>query len=205
MAQFAVAVTGGVASGKSAVCDHLAALGASVIDADLISRELVEPGQPALAEIVAAFGADMLDEHGALRRRLMRERIFGDAPARARLEAILHPRVRLLLRERALAASGRYAVLAIPLLIETGHYSWLDRIVAIDVPEAIQLDRLMQRDGVDIGLARAMLQAQASRQQRLAIASDVVINDADLGTLERICDRLHHWLLDRAMQAARGD
>ncbi len=205
MAQFAVAVTGGVASGKSAVCDRLAALGASVIDADLISRELVEPGQPALAEIVAAFGADMLDEHGALRRRLMRERIFGDAPARARLEAILHPRVRLLLRERALAASGRYAVLAIPLLIETGHYSWLDRIVAIDVPEAIQLDRLMQRDGVDIGLAQAMLQAQASRQQRLAIASDVVINDADLGTLERICDRLHHWLLDRAMQAARGD
>ncbi len=204
MADFAVAVTGGIASGKSAVCDRLAALGASVIDADLISRELVEPGQPALRQIEGYFGADVLDQHGALRRRLLRERIFSDQAAREKLEAILHPRVRVLLRERALAATGSYAVLAIPLLIEAGHYAWLDRIVAIDVNEATQLERLMLRDGVDGALASAMLQAQASRLQRLAIASDVVINDADLATLHRICDRLHRWLLEHAKRAAKA-
>ena len=199
MADFVIAVTGGVASGKSAVCERLAEHGAVVIDADLVSRELVAPGQAALAEIVAAFGADIVDESGALRRRALRERIFADAEARLRLEAILHPRVRALLRERAAAAGGDYAVLAIPLLIESGHYQWVDRIVAVDVDADTQVRRLMQRDSIDAGLARAMLAAQADRHRRLAIARDVLINDADLATLARMTDRLHALLVREAL------
>jgi dephospho-CoA kinase len=195
MADFLVAVTGGIASGKSAVCDRLATHGAEVIDADIVSRELVAPGQPALQEIVAAFGADVIDAEGALRRRLLRERIFADAALRLRLEAILHPRVRSVLRERAEAAAGAYAVLAIPLLIESGHYHWVDRIVAVDVDEPTQVRRLMQRDATSDALARSMLAAQAGRRERLMIASDVLINDADLPTLQRMTDRLHGLLL----------
>src|SRR5688572_18923119 len=153
MADFLVAVTGGIASGKSAVCDRLAMHGAVVIDADVVSRELVAPGQPALQEIIAAFGSDVIDADGTLRRRLVRERIFANAALRSRLEAILHPRVRSVLRARAEAAVCAYAVLAIPLLIESGHYHWVDRIVAVDVDEPTQVRRLMQRDAASEALA----------------------------------------------------
>ena len=200
MADFVVAVTGGIASGKSAVCTHFAERGAEVIDADVISRELVEPGQPALAEIIADFGSAVIQSDGSLNRRALRERIFADAAARARLEAILHPRVRSVLRERAAAAQAVYAVLAIPLLIESGHYHWVDRIVAVDVDEATQIRRLMLRDAIDEHLARSMLAAQAHRLHRLRIASDVLINDADLENLQRISDRLHGILGGLAAQ-----
>jgi dephospho-CoA kinase len=195
MANFVVAVTGGIASGKSAVCDRLATQGAVIIDADIVSRELVAPGQAALAEIVVIFGSGVIDEAGALRRRVVRERVFADPEARLKLEAILHPRVRAILRERALASVCDYAVLAIPLLIESGHYHWVNRIIAVDVDELTQIKRLMHRDAVDEPLARSMLAAQASRSQRLAIASDVLINDADLASLYRMTDRLHKYLL----------
>jgi dephospho-CoA kinase len=198
MAGFLVAVTGGIASGKSAVCDRLATHGVAVIDADIVSRELVAPGAAALQEIVVNFGADVIDAQGALKRRLLRERIFADPEARQRLEAILHPRVRVQLRERAEAVAGAYAVLAIPLLIESGHYHWVDRIVAVDVDEATQMRRLMQRDAASESLARSILAAQAGRRERLMIASDVLINDADLPTLQRMTDRLHEILLKMA-------
>jgi dephospho-CoA kinase len=198
VAGFLVAVTGGIASGKSVVCDRLATHGAAVIDADIVSRELVAPGAPALQEIVAYFGTEVIDAQGALKRRLLRERIFADPGARQRLEAILHPRVRVLLRERAEAADCVYAVLAIPLLIESGHYHWVDRIVAVDVDEATQIRRLMQRDAASEPLARSILAAQAGRRERLMIASDVLINDADLSTLQRMTDRLHEILIAMA-------
>lgn len=201
MASFVVAVTGGIASGKSAVCDRLATHGAVVIDADLISRELVAPGQAALAEIVRQFGDEVIDTDGTLKRRVLRERIFADADARRRLESILHPRVRALLRERALAAVCTYAVLAIPLLIESGHYHWVDRIIAVDVDAQTQVQRLMRRDQVDAALALSMLAAQASRHDRLLIASDVLINDSNLATLHAMSDRLHALLLQVARRA----
>lgn len=194
MVETVVAVTGGVASGKSAVCERLAGHGASVIDADQVARELVAPGQPALAEIVARFGPEIVDEHANLRRRALRERIFADPGARRDLEAILHPRVRSVLRERAASAPGSYAVLAIPLLIESGHYDFVDRIIVVDVDPDTQRRRLMTRDGVDAALAGAMIAAQSSRAERLAIASDVLINDADLATLYARVDALHQML-----------
>lgn len=187
MAGYAVGLTGGIASGKSAVAERFAARGVAVVDADQVAREVVAPGSEGLGELVEAFGADILDAAGALDRRRMRERVFADAAARARLEAILHPRIRRLLRERAGAAPGAYAIVAIPLLAEGGGrtaYPWLDRVLVVDVPQATQLARLAARDGIDDALARRMVDAQATRPQRLAIADDVIVNAGGVRDLE---------------------
>ncbi len=193
-----VALTGGVASGKSAVSDRLAALGVPVFDSDVAAREVVEPGQPALVEIVAAFGDDVLDADGRLDRAAMRRRIFGDAALRQRLEAIIHPRVRERLAERVRICTAPYCVLAIPLLAESGRYAWIDVVVVVDAPEAAQMERLMRRDGVDELLARSMLAAQASREARLGLADEVVVNDSTLAALQAATDALHLRLLVRA-------
>ncbi|MBZ0221867.1 MAG: dephospho-CoA kinase, partial [Dokdonella sp.] len=179
---FTIALTGGIASGKSAVSERLAALGARVLDADVLARELVLPGTPALAEIVDVFGARMTAADGSLDRRALRERIFDDAGARDALNAILHPRIRAALRERAAQTPrDRYAVLAIPLLVENRrHYDWVDRVLVVDAPRKLQLARLLARDGIAPELAEAMLDAQATREQRLAIADDVVRNEGSL-------------------------
>lgn len=194
--RFTVALTGGIASGKSAASDRFAALGADVVDADLVSRELVAPGGAALGEIVAAFGKNVLTPEGALDRRAMRALVFADGARRRQLEAILHPRVRDILRERAHAGSGEYALLVVPLLVESGHYGWVDRVLVVDVPREVQRARLLARDGVTPELADAMLDAQASREQRLAIADDVIANDGTLGELDQRVRRLHeHYLV----------
>lgn len=186
-----VAVTGGIASGKSAVTARLEQLGVPVIDADLIARELVEPGEVALAEIVQCFGAGVLDAEGRLDRRQLRQRIFSDAGARRDLEAILHPRIRERMRERALAAAAPYVVLAIPLLTAGSRYPFIDRVLVVDVPEAVQIERLTQRDGVDEAGARAALAAQISRTERRALADDVVDNSGSLASLAAAVDALH--------------
>jgi dephospho-CoA kinase len=189
---FCVALTGGVASGKSAVSERFAAHGIEVIDADLVARELVAPGMPALREIVALFGTGMLDDGGGLDRRAMRERVFADPDARRRLEGILHPRVRSTLHKRAGAALSAYVMLVIPLLAESGGaYAWVDRVLVVDVPREVQRARLMQRDGIGGSLADAMLDAQASREQRLAIADDIIANDGTLAQLDQRVAELH--------------
>lgn len=193
--RFTVALTGGIASGKSAASDRFAALGADVIDADLVSRELVAPGGEALDEIVAAFGKGVLTAEGALDRRAMRELVFADDARRRRLESILHPRVRDILRERARAGSGAYALLVVPLLVESGHYGWVDRVLVVDVPREVQRARLLARDGVTPELADAMLDAQASREQRLAMADDVIANDGTLADLDDRVRQLHERYL----------
>jgi len=201
---FCIALTGGIASGKSAVSERFAAHGIEVIDADVVARELVAPGAPALREIVALFGTDMLDRSGGLDRRAMRERVFADADARRRLEGILHPRVRRALRERAGAAQSAYVMLAIPLLVESGGgYAWVDRVLVVDVPRDVQRARLMQRDGVDGRLADSMLDAQASREQRLAIADDVITNDGSLAELDDAVGALHRRYLGMSAQRTR--
>ena len=190
--RFIVALTGGIASGKSDIAARFAALGAHVIDADVVARELVIAGSPALTEIIEAFGADALDAHGALDRRAMRERVFADPPARRKLEAILHPRVRDALRERSAAAIGPYTLLVIPLLTENAsHYDWVDRVLLVDVPRDVQRKRLLARDGAGFDLADAMLDAQVSRAQRLAIADDVIENSATLDALDAGVRTLH--------------
>lgn len=192
----AIAVTGGIASGKSEVTRRFEARGIQVLDADLISRELVEPGSPALAEIVRRFGAGVVDASGHLDRRALREIVFADAAARRDLEAILHPRVRATLRERAADASGPFVLLAIPLLVESGDYAWVDRVLVIDVPRDVQVERVMRRDRIDRAAAEALLAAQASREARLARATDVIVNDGSLDALEASVERLYARFLD---------
>lgn len=185
MSGYVVALTGGVASGKSAVTECFAVRGIGVYDADRAAREVIEPETPGLASIVEAFGKDVLGGDGRLDRPAMRQRIFADRDARHTLEAIVHPRVRQWLREHADLDQGPYCVLAIPLLVENlAHYRWVDRVLVVDVPEAEQIRRLMKRDGVDEVLARRMLASQASREQRLAIADDVIDNAGPLDSLD---------------------
>ena len=182
-APFRVALTGGIASGKTTVADLFAALGVPVIDTDLIARQVVEPGQPALATVVAAFGPDVLDADGRLDRRRMRERIFADPTARRQLNAILHPAIRAEMERQSRAAAGPYQVLVIPLLTEGGRRDHVDRVLLVDVPEELQIERLMMRDGVTLEQARASLNAQATRAERLAMADDVVRNSGRVDEL----------------------
>lgn len=199
MSRYIVAITGGIASGKSEVTCRFEALGVTVADADLAAREAVAPGSPGLAEVVAAFGAEVLDATGALDRAAMRQRVFGDEHARRRLEAIIHPRVRAHLQAQCAAAAGPYAIAAIPLLTEGGGrvaYPWLDRILVVDVPIEVQQARVMARDGSDAALAQRMIAAQASREQRLAIADDVIVNDGAVEALD-----VHVAALDRRYRA----
>jgi len=182
-----IGLTGGVASGKSEVARRFAALGVTVADADAAAREAVALDSDGLAEVVAAFGDNVLQVDGALDRRAMRARVFDDAAARRRLEAIVHPRVRAALHAACAKAPGAYAIAAIPLLAESGGrdaWPWLDRILVIDVPLPLQRTRLLQRDGIDAALADRMIAAQASRLDRLAIADDVIVNDGALEALD---------------------
>ena len=197
-----IALTGGVAAGKTAVTRRFEALGVHVHDADVAAREVIEPGTPGLAEVVAAFGAGVLDDSGRLDRAAMRQRVFADPAARRTLEAIIHPRVRQWLHERALAERGPYCLLAIPLLAENiEHYRWVDRVLLVDAPESVQIARLVARDDIGETLARRMLDHQASRTERLALADDVIENSGDEAALDIAVAELHQRYL--ALAAAR--
>jgi dephospho-CoA kinase len=186
----AVAVTGGIASGKSALTARFESLGVPVIDADLIARELVEVGQPALAAIARRFGDEVIFADGSLDRATLRRRVFADPAERAALDALLHPLVRAALRERANAARAPYVILAIPLLAEGGALDDFDRVLVVDVPVEVQVARVIARDGIDRAAAQRVIDAQATRAQRLAIADDVVVNDGALDALGEVARRL---------------
>lgn len=186
-----VALTGGIASGKTAVAELFAALGVPVIDTDQIARDVVEPGTPTLARLIEAFGADVLDASGRLDRAAMRQRVFADPEQRKRLEAITHPAIREELSRRSAQAGGLYQIHVIPLLVETGRTTSYDRVLVVDCPEEVQLQRLMARDGTSEADARRILAAQASREQRLEVADDVIENTGTLDDLRRFVETLH--------------
>jgi len=201
MARWHVGLTGGIASGKSAATRAFEALGVPVVDADVVARTVIEPGSPGLAQVVASFGADALDATGYLDRAAMRRRVFADPAARAALDAIVHPLVRDAMRQQVDRLDDDIVVVAVPLLAESGGratYPWLDRIVVIDAQRATQRERLMQRDGIDAALAEAMIDAQATRAQRLGIADEVIVNDADPAELIASVACLHaRWTRTR--------
>lgn len=187
MSDYIIGLTGGIASGKSLVGARFAALGVTLVDADVAARAVLAPGSEGLAEVTASFGADVLDAQGMLDRASMRARVFADPQLRRQLEAIVHPRVRAILRDAAAAAVGPYAIAMIPLLAEGGGraaYPWLDRILVVDAPVDVQVARLVQRDGIDVALAERMLAAQATRRDRLAIADDILVNDGNVAALD---------------------
>jgi dephospho-CoA kinase len=200
MSDYVIGLTGGIASGKSAVSQRFEALGIIVADADAAAREAVAVGSDGLADVVDMFGTGVLAADGTLDRPAMRRRVFADPDARKRLEGIIHPHVRELLHATCARAGSPYAIAAVPLLAEGGGrraYPWLQRILVVDVPEVVQLQRLLQRDGIDELLARRMIEVQATRRQRLAVADDVLANDGPLQALdERVAalDRLYRNL-----------
>jgi dephospho-CoA kinase len=180
-----VGLTGGIASGKSEVARLFAGLGIPVIDTDAIARQVVEPDTPGLASVVEAFGREILQPDGHLDRRRLRSVAFADPAARRRLEGILHPLIRAAMNEQSARVQGPYQILVIPLLVESGLRSSVDRVLVVDCPERVQLERLIRRDRTSEPEARAILEAQTSRGERLALADDVIVNESDIGALER--------------------
>lgn len=199
-----VGLTGGIASGKSAVSDLLAGLGAEVVDTDVVAREVVAPGSEGLAAVREAFGDEVLAGDGSLDRRRLRALVFADESRRRTLEGILHPRIRQRTFERVAAARSPYVVIVVPLLAETGFDALVDVVVVVDCDEATQLERLMARDAHDEDEARRMLAAQARRETRLELADHVVDNSGDLDALRPQVERLHEALL-AAANAAGND
>jgi dephospho-CoA kinase len=188
---YRVALTGGIASGKSTVANLFAALGASLVDTDLLAREIVVPGSPLLREIAAHFGTKILCEDGSLNRQELRARIFADPAQRKWLETLMHPAIRELTDRRSEMATGPYVIVAIPLLVETGGAARFDRVLVIDCDPELQMARLAARDGNSRQQAEKILAAQASRAERLAVADDVIENDGDLDSLRHQVEKLH--------------
>ncbi len=187
-----IGLTGGIGSGKSTVADLFAALGASVVDTDAIAHELTGPGGAAMAAIGSAFGAAVLAPDGSLDRGAMREIAFSDVLARRRLEAILHPMIRHESQRRVAAARGAYVVLVVPLLVESGRHAHdIDRVVVVDCPVEVQIERVMRRNGFERARVETILAAQASRAQRLAAADDVIDNSGSAETLPEQVAALH--------------
>ena len=181
MSSFVVGLTGGIGSGKSTVAELFVAQGAVLVDTDAIAHELTGPGGAAIPQLVAAFGPAVAQADGAMDRAAMRRQVFADPSAKACLENILHPLIRQLSAERCRAAPAPYVILAVPLLVESGSYrERCDRIVVVDCPESLQVERVVARNGMSSSEVAAIMATQASRQQRLAVADDIVLNDADL-------------------------
>ncbi|CAN5343058.1 dephospho-CoA kinase [soil metagenome] len=208
---YAVALTGGIGSGKSTVADRFGALGAGLVDSDVLAHELTRPDGAALPAIVATFGESMLAPDGSLDRTAMRELAFTDATARSRLEAILHPMIRTasMTRAQSLAASCPYVMFVIPLLAESlrgaapGSRAH-DRILVVDCDPAVQIARVMARSALAESQVRAIMAAQAGRAERLAIADDVIDNSTDIGALEGPVRRLHDRYILAASRGSSG-
>jgi dephospho-CoA kinase len=194
--RFAIGLTGGIGSGKSLVADGFGRHGASVIDTDLIAHQLTAAGGLALPALRSAFGPECIAEDGAMDRTAMRQRVFSDANQRRLLESIVHPLIGEQVQLAAAQASGDYLVFVVPLLVESGRWKdRVDRVLVVDCPESLQIERVVQRNGLPREQILAILQAQASRAERLAAADDVIVNDADLESVEREVERLHQTYL----------
>ncbi len=192
MTRYRVGLTGGIGSGKSTVADLFAQLGPVVIDADQLAHELTAPGGAAIEPIRAKFGAEYIDPRGALDRARMREKVFADAPAKSKLESILHPMIRAETDRRAAEARSPYVVLMVPLLIETGEpHARCDRVLVVDCPEQLQIERVMARSKLARDAVEAIIATQASRAERLRLADDVIDNSGPPEKLPPQVDALH--------------
>jgi dephospho-CoA kinase len=199
-----VGLTGGIASGKSLVANMFVKLGAELLDADQIGREVVAPGEPALSAIRDAFGAEVLNPRGELDRAALRKLVFADSDKRRTLDALLHPLIRTRLLARLDDARRPYAIIAVPLLVETDFAALVDRVAVVDCPESLQLERLMRRDGIPRAEAVAMIAAQADRATRLRAAHDVIDNSGDVEATRRQVAQLHLRYLELANRATRA-
>lgn len=190
-----IGITGGIGSGKTAASDYLASRGITVVDADQVSREVVEPGQPALEQIRAHFGDRVLQSDGRLDRAALREIVFADPEQRRTLEAITHPAIAAEIRDQLAASQSPYTVLVSPLLLETDQHRMVDRVLLVDVPESVQVERTARRDGVPGDQVRPIMAAQMDREDRRQRADDIVLNDGSLADLHEQLDHLHEFYL----------
>ena len=195
---FIVGVTGGIGSGKSAATDHFASLGITIVDADLASRIIVEPGRPALTAIAEHFGPEVLQSDGQLDRAALRQRVFADSDQRQWLEQLTHPLIGEEIMLQLAQSQSAYTILASPLLLETSQKDLCNITVVVDVPEEMQLQRTMARDANDEAQVRRIMAAQMSRQQRLQLADEVVDNSGDLAQLYAQVEKLHQQFLERS-------
>lgn len=193
-----IGLTGGIGSGKSTIASLFVMRGVPVIDTDEIARALTEPGQESFDEIVGAFGDAILDENRRIDRNRLRDRVFNSADERRRLEAILHPRIRVLVREKLAALEAPYVIVVVPLLIESGFADLVDRILVVDAMENAQIQRTAARSGLSEPEIRKIMSAQTSRAQRLQLANDVIENNGDRRQLEAEVERMHQWYLSLA-------
>lgn len=202
---FRIGLTGGIASGKSTVADFFAALGVPIIDTDVIAREVVAPGEPALNEIRDAFGGSVIAEDGTLDRARLRDVVFADAQRRTVLEGILHPRIRIAAFRQAALAAGPYVVIVVPLLYESPMKPAMERILVVDCSQETQLQRLRVRDNESDEQAHRIIAAQASRAERLSIADDVISSEVSLEDTHNAVSSLHESYLSLARQQKMSD
>lgn len=195
MSKMIIGLTGGIGSGKSAAATLFAAQGIDLVDTDLLSREVVEPGSSALGQISAHFGEEILNDDGNLNRAKLREQIFANPSEKAWLEALLHPLINDLMRRRLNACKSPYCLLVSPLLLETEQAKFVDRILVIDVSEETQLSRTLQRDGSNRDTIKAIIASQISRKERLARADDIISNEDGLDALEEAVIAQHRRYL----------
>ncbi len=198
-----IGLTGGIASGKSTVADLFAELGVPIIDTDVVAREVVEPGQPALERIRVRFGNHVVDDDGHLDRRELRRIVFDDGDARLDLEEILHPIIGAETMRKADAAGGAYQLIVVPLLVGSRLLEFVDRVLVVDCDEDTQIRRLLARDAETLDQARRILAAQASREERLAIADDVIANDGSFDETREQVNRLDQVYRRLAKPASR--
>ncbi len=197
-----IGVTGGIGSGKTTVANLFSSLGVPVIDADELARQVVAPGQPAYEEILQHFGTTILGKSGELDRRRLRARIFSDSAKRDRLEAIVHPRVYAQMKHLLDCLETPYAIVVVPLLIESGARELVDRVLVVDSPEELQIERTHRRDGTTRAAVKKILAAQLDRSARLSAADDIIENDASLEALAKVVSRLHRQFLSEAEHSA---
>lgn len=205
MTPLIIGLTGGIGSGKSTVADAFVVAGATLVNTDAIAHALTAPGGEAMPALQACFGPGIVTPEGALDRTAMRERVFADAAARAQLEAVLHPLIRAQALAACAAATGPYVLLAVPLLVETGAYrEQCDRILVVDCPESLQVQRVMARNGLAAQQVEAIMAAQASRGARLAAADDVLLNDGETDLIDLQVYRLHRKYLGLAAEKLKA-
>ena len=197
-----IGITGGIGSGKTTVADLFSSLGVPVIDADVVARQVVVPGQPAYEEILGFFGSEVALPSGELDRKQLRERAFSDPAARVRLEEIVHPRVYGEMKQQLDSLDTAYAIVVVPLLIESGGRDLVDRVLVVDSPQQLQIARTERRDGTSPDIIERILAAQLDRDARLSTADDIIDNDATLEALTEAVHRLDRQYRDEAARIA---
>ncbi|MGV8836069.1 dephospho-CoA kinase [Cellvibrio sp.] len=198
-----IGLTGGIGSGKSEASKRFVERGILVVDADVVAREVVEPGKPALTQIAAHFGPDILDAAGVLQRSKLRDIIFSNPTEKQWLESLLHPIINAEIRRQLAGASSMYVILASPLLLETQQFQLVDRILVIDTSEQHQLERASHRDKNNEAQIKAIMQTQLSRQERCARATDIIQNHGSISELDAQVEKLHQLYLELAQSTAK--